>query len=113
MTNKIFLNVDKKLRAEQIYILVVGTKSPKTDHEQYLKDRHTELLDEAKVKISDKETAIESIYKALGGKLQTAEQVAKRKAFFARKKKLEKSEEAEANGKIEDADDEDDADEDE
>lgn len=112
MTKVILVNREKEKRAEEIYILVSGKKVPKTDFDVSLKERHTELLNEAKVKITDKESSVQFIYEKLGGLVQTAEQIAKKKAFFAKKKRIQSAEDKESNGEPEE-DVEEDEDEDE
>lgn len=75
MTNTIFLNPDKFKRANDIFALF--SKAPKTQGDIDLRDRHLELLNEAKVKLTDKEACVAFIYKMLGGATRTQEEEAK------------------------------------
>lgn len=77
--NIIFMNPDKFKRANDIFALFSRTNI-KTQGDIDLRDRHLELLTEAKVNVKDKDATVAFIYKMLGGATQTQEEAAKIKA---------------------------------
>lgn len=103
MSNIIFVNPDKKKRADTIFVSF--SKAPKTEEENTLKERHLELLKEAGVNIKDKEETILAIYRNLGGAVRTAEEDAKIRAKSKKGKKLAKVEKDDE--KVEDDEDDD------
>jgi len=110
MSNIIFTDKDKHNRAMQIVDFVTGKKTPKNEHEVYLKERHTELLSEKKVDLKKPEGVLLAVYKNLGGGVQTVEQAEKIKRIFKGKKAFaaeeKKDEEGDEDEEDEDEDDE-------
>lgn len=87
----IFLNQDKVRRANEIFSLFSKTQQ-RSQGDQELKDRHLELLNEAKIKLTDKEDCIAFIYKMLGGATRTQEEEEKIKAKVSKSKKFSRVE---------------------
>lgn len=76
-SNIVFVNQDKKNRAEDIYRVLTGKRAQEKtspEHELYLKERHGELLKEAEVDLKDHDASVVQIYKNLGGAIRTVEQ---------------------------------------
>ena len=108
--NIIFTDKDKHNRALQIVDFVTGKKVPKTEHDVYLQERHTELLKEKKVDLKKPADVLLSVYKALGGGVQTQEQAEKIKKIYKSKKAFAAEEKKDEEGDIEDEDEDEDED---
>lgn len=66
----ILVNIEKKNRAEEILLFILGTKSTKDDMEKDRKNKFTALLQAEKVDPKS-DGALEFIYKKLGGATRT------------------------------------------
>lgn len=87
--NIIYVNEDKKLRAQNILLLVAGKSVPRTQGDVDNREKFTALLSEAEID-SKSDDALPFIYEKLGGLIRTpAEQKAadKKKEEMQRKAK--------------------------
>jgi hypothetical protein len=107
MSNLIFTNRDKFVRAGLIVKLVLDGKSPKTEGDASIKERHLELLKEQKVDLKKEDAVLLAVYKNLGGSVQTPEQAAKIKARFKKAKAFAQAEKVEEEGPAEKDEEED------
>lgn len=111
MSNIIFTDSDKHNRAKLITDFVTGKKVPKNEHDVYLHERHSELLKEKKVNLKKPADVLVSVYKALGGGVQTQEQAEKIKRAFKSKKAFAKEEKKDEEGDVDEDEEEDEDDE--
>lgn len=108
MANIIFVNADKKKRAEDIYRLITGKRMNEkvsAEEEMRLKERFIDLLAEKKIALKDAEECLVAIYELMGGVIRTPEQQAKIKAKGNISRGKAKKEEVEVEEEDEDDDD--------
>lgn len=86
MSDIIFVNSEKKLRAQYILDLIVGVKRPQDDNEVERREKFTGILSEAKVDPKSKD-ALQFTYEKLGGLIRTSEE---QKAFEEKVKESKK-----------------------
>jgi hypothetical protein len=106
----VFLNQDKKGRAEDIYLMLLGKRtreSYSSDHVEHCKTTFGEKLAEQEVDLKDKEASILAIYKLLAGATSTTEEVEKTKKTASKKKAKKVDVEDEDGDEGEDDEDED------
>lgn len=113
----IFVNVDKRNRAEEIYKMLLGQSTKEKyshEHIAHQKEVFTAMLAEEKIDIKDKDATILFIYKKMAGLVRTVEQEAKMELLkkgrkkTANLKKAKDEDEDDADGKDEEDEDDDD-----